>query len=136
MNIGLDIHGVIDKYPEIFSELSHKWSRNHKIHIVTGQPREDCLSRLKEWDIVYEAFYSIVDYNTSLGVHTWKRDDREGLWMDDGIWVRSKGDYALHVNLGMHFDDTLAYGKYFPSRCLFLLVTDAIKDHLSVLSEL
>jgi hypothetical protein len=38
MKIGLDIHGVIDLYPEYLSHLATVWiSKGYEVHIVTGQ---------------------------------------------------------------------------------------------------
>ena len=39
--IGLDIHGVIDKYPLLFKKLTNYWVNdlNCEVHIITDQER-------------------------------------------------------------------------------------------------
>lgn len=122
MNIGLDIHGVIDRHPEIFSNLSRHWaSLGHVIHIITGQSWETAVHKVEKANIVYHHHYSIVDYHKqSKDVKMWS--DENGWWMPDEDWNKSKGIYCKEANINIHFDDELQYAKHMPDTCTFVLV--------------
>jgi len=122
MNIGLDIHGVIDRHPEIFFSLSQHWaSLGYLIHIITGQSWETAVHKVEKANIVYHYHYSIVDYHKqSKDVKMWS--DNKGWWMPDEDWNKSKGNYCKEANIDIHFDDELQYAKYMPDTCTFVLV--------------
>lgn len=122
MKIGLDIHGVIDRYPNRFKIISKElYYRGHDIHILTGQERTKCENFLSEFEIKYTHFYSIIDFHKDVGTKMWDDDMRgEGWWLAEDVWNRSKGEYAKKVKLDIHLDDNLEYGRFFPETCLFL----------------
>ena len=121
MNIGIDVHGVIDADYELWARLTKDWrEQGHKIHIVTGQERKLVEPELIANKIQFDEFFSIVDSEVKKGTHTWTRSDKKGRWMDRDIWMRAKGDYAAMANLHVHFDDTAAYGEFFPMSCVFI----------------
>ena len=123
MRIGLDIHGVIDKYPELFRKLSKEWvAQGHLVHIITGQEWENAKLTVDDAGINYTHQFSIVDHHRELGTLMYKRSDKNGWWMESGLWVRSKGDYATSVGLDLHFDDNIEYAKYFPKSCTYIIV--------------
>lgn len=52
MRIGLDIHGVIDTFPDYFRELSYQAvTGGHEVHIITGQEWEKAYETVKEYGI-------------------------------------------------------------------------------------
>jgi len=123
MKIGLDIHGVIDAYPDLFCRLTKQWHNDgHGIYILTGQERDKTEGYLIEHDIYFDYFFSIVDHHKSIGTHMYSRSDTQGLWMDGKLWSKSKGDYADYVGLDVHFDDQKEYAQYFPETCTFVIV--------------
>ena len=123
LNIGLDVHGVIDRYPELFSTLTKLWQREgHVIHIITGQEWENVEPQVAKYDITYHNHYSIVDFHKSIGTRMWVRSDKEGWWMDRNSWNCSKGNYATYHGLNLHFDDTSIYANSFPEWCTFIHV--------------
>ena len=123
MNIGLDIHGVIDRYPEEFAKMSHEWhKKGYVIHILTGQERELAEPTVKEAGIHYDHFYSIVDHHKGMETPMYERTDKQGWWMDRETWLRSKGDYAKWAIINCHFDDSIEYAPYFPLYCTFVKV--------------
>jgi len=132
LKIGLDIHGVIDKYPDLFYKLTDKWSlEGHEIHIVTGQEWLIAREQIGKHAITYKHHFSMVDYHRNIGTHMYRRDDVDGWWMDREVWIESKGMYAGINGLDIHFDDQLEYAPYFPPTCTFVHV----KDHFDVVAK-
>lgn len=124
MNIGIDIHGVIDKYPGTFANLSFTWAGlGHDICIITGQEKEGVISKLKDFDITYHEIYSIIDYHKDKGSKMWNDDVRgKGWWIDEQKWIKTKGIIAKEIGLKIHFDDQIEYAPYFPEDCTFIWV--------------
>ena len=122
MKIGVDIHGVIDRYPIWFRLAINDWLiLGNEIHIITGQEEEKAKKILKRYQIQYTHFYSIVDFHKKIGTEMWL-DEKGTWWMDKDIWNASKGAYARSVNLDLHFDDSLVYCQYFPEDCTCIIV--------------
>ena len=122
MKIGIDVHGVIDKYPVQFSHMTTAWlSKGYEVHIITGQPLDDVMSILVDANIYYSHFYSIVECHMVKDTHMWK-DDNDTWWMAGDIWTPAKGKYAEEVGLDIHFDDSRSYCDYFPRDCSYVNV--------------
>jgi len=128
MNIGLDIHGVLDRYPEEFITLVTHWkNQGHKIYIITGQTWEMAEKSFEELphgfaEMSFNGHFSILDYHKEKGTHMWL--DTNGWWLNDEVWNSSKGKYARRMNIDVHFDDMLQYEPAFPISCKFFLVDD------------
>ena len=123
MKIGLDVHGVIDTYPKLFSKLSKEWiAKGWEVYILTGQEWKNAKKIVDDEMVKYTHHFSIIDYHKNLGTPMYTRSDKDGLWIDHKLWVRSKGDYASKVKLDIHFDDDSDYFKYFPRACTCILV--------------
>jgi len=122
MKIGLDIHGVIDIYPEFFRTFSfHLMTKGHEVFIVTGQKWEKAEPQVKNLNISYNSYFSIVDYHLQIKTPM-KQNYKNEWWMEDNIWNRSKGDFAKEVGLNIHFDDSRKYLQYFPDSCAYIWV--------------
>lgn len=123
MKIGLDIHGCIDLYPEIFSDMS--WSlkkEGHRVYIITGQEYEKVSPKIEKYHIGCDEIFSIVDYHKGMNTQPmWKGLDGTW-WMKDDVWVRTKGDFIKREGIDVHFDDSVEYAKYIPDTCTFVLV--------------
>lgn len=123
MKIGLDYHGVIDRYPVIFSELSKKWQlAGHKIHIVTGKEWEAVRKSLSQIDLCWDSGFSIVDYHLSMGTPMEKKEN--GWWMDADLWNKSKGEYCRREGLDLLLDNELRYADNLPETCCFIHVRE------------
>jgi hypothetical protein len=121
MKVGLDIHGVIDEHPEVFKELSQRWTdMGHEVHILTGDEWSKVRATVDDLGIIYHAHFSILDYWRAKDEPSLHLEDT-GWWMDRLLWNRSKGDYASRVGLDIHFDNDKAYIPYFVS-CSAVLV--------------
>lgn len=134
MKIGLDIHGVIDRFPRDFALLTKRWVEDfgHEVHIVTGAPLAEVSEQIK--GITYTHLFSIVDHHLSIGTPMEFR--KTGWWMADDVWKASKGNYASTVGLDVHLDDTLSYAASFPESCMFIYVDLEFADALWMLGNL
>ena len=131
MNIGFDIHGVIDTDPSFYSMLINKiHDDGHIIHIITGQEQAKVQDFLHDNEIYFDHFYSIVDYHKKINTPMYTRSDKNGWWMDGKLWRRSKGDYALYVELDIHIDDYYGYAEYFPPTCTYIVLAENGMDRL------
>ena len=121
MKIGIDFHGVIDTYPDIFAALSLKWiKKGYEVHILTGKEWGLIESKIKKFGISYTHHFSIVDHHLALGTLMEKRIN--GWWMQEEEWNKSKGDYAAKEQITLHFDNDLKYIQWFPETCSVVLV--------------
>jgi hypothetical protein len=121
MKIGIDLHGVIDIYPQLFSRLSKAWvKKGHQVHIITGKSYAESKKEVQAHQIVFTHFFSIFDYHQAKGTPMEKR--KTGWWMDQTLWDQSKGEYCTQEGIHVHFDNDLHYAKWFPSHCTFVWV--------------
>jgi len=136
MIYGFDIHGVIDTYPILFSSFSKKLkSEGHEIHIVTGRPRLECEQRVRDAGVVFDHFFSIVDYHIDNNEPSMYQKDGTW-WMDNNVWVRTKGYYAEEFGIDVHFDDSKEYLQHFPDTCSTVLVTENFIETFKIVTEM
>jgi len=124
MKIGLDIHGVIDKEPALFSKLSKDFiKREWEVHIITGQEDTKVLrDTLSEYGIAYIKIFSITTYHRHIGTKI--TYDKEGHpWMDEEVWNKSKAKYCSENKIDIHIDDSYIYGKYFKTTYIKFIKT-------------
>lgn len=114
LKIGLDIHGVCDARPEVFSVLSKLLvEAGHEVHILTGPKiTQKIHDELKSYGIHYTHIFSIADHNEQAGVDI-KWDDKGNPHMDPYAWDKTKGEYCAKHGIDLHFDDSDAYGYFF-----------------------
>lgn len=117
--LGLDVHGVIDSMPDIFSFLSQAIINNGgEVHIVTGCRWDKNLEKqLTDFGIKWTHKFSVYDYL--------KESDAEVIGkvqFPDGTiqkkfkneyWDLVKGQYCKENGIDLHIDDTLIYNNYF-----------------------
>ena len=116
--IGFDIHGVVDKFPDIFTTLGRIFvNAGIEVHIITGSPDGPMIqAELYKAGMIkgvhYTHFFSILDYNESLGNSV--QYDKYGYgWCDNDIWNKTKGEYCKNNNIDLMIDDSDEYHKYF-----------------------
>jgi hypothetical protein len=113
--LGLDIHGVIDTKPWMFSRLSKSViGTGGEVHIITGaHMTEELKTKLKdEYEMSWTHLFSIADHHKSIGTEMrYKKSNNP--WMDKDLWDRTKGDYCHEQGIMLHIDDTERYAKYF-----------------------
>lgn len=113
--ISLDLHGVISDMPEFFSFLTKTLiDAGCEVHIVTGGATEDDKKLLRDYNIKYTNFFSIVDYHKEMGTATSGLHPKYGFPMiSDEEWDKTKADYCRDNKIDLHIDDTLIYNNYF-----------------------
>lgn len=122
MKMGLDFHGVIDKYPGFFSELTKHWvTSSNEVHIITGSQKTKELEEelINRYRIYYTHFFSITDYHLSIGTPI-RFDEKSAPWMNEEIWNRTKAEYCLREGIDMHIDDSERYLRYFKTPYMLL----------------
>jgi hypothetical protein len=119
--LGLDFHGIIDKYPALFGTLSQLiMASGGQVYIITGHRAtpEFALS-LKQLGIEYTEILSVVDFNQRHGIEV-KYDENGNPWIDEEIWNSTKADLCKRYDIDLHVDDSEIYGKYFTGKTLYL----------------
>jgi hypothetical protein len=133
MRIGLDLHGVIDRFPREFAILTHRWVKvyRHHVHVVTGSPWKVAEPQVERCGICYTHSFSIVDYHREIGTPMVEKEN--GWWMEQDVWNRTKGDYAARVDLDVHFEDSLEYATWFPKTCTFVHIGQNFGEVLPII---
>ena len=124
MKVGLDFHGVCDLYPVDIARMSERLKdAGHDIIIITGQEISKIVPKILGLPalIKFDEIFSIVDYHKNLNTKMWL-DDKGTWWMDEALWVRTKGDYCNREKIDVHFDDTIEFGRYMPCFTTFVYV--------------
>ena len=118
MKVGFDVHGVMDKHPDLFNTLGTLFvSAGIEVHIITGSPAgpEVALELQRagmKLGINYTHFFSILDYHSYIGNDV-KYDKLGHGWMDNELWNKTKGDYCKREGIDLMIDDSDEYHKHF-----------------------
>lgn len=140
MKIGLDIHGVIDRDPKLFSELTHILiEKGHEVHVITGEEITDKLiNELNSYGINYNSIFSITSYHKSIGTHvSYYKNAEDGTpdlampLINPNKWDRTKADHAIRIGLDIHIDDSDVYGRFFPKEIHYIRYDSKIRDFIS-----
>jgi len=122
--LGLDWHGVIDKYPKIFKMLSRLiLLSGGEVHIITGHSWDNKFKRKlkKIWgtsDWNYK--FSITDYLTDKGL-PFEIGADSGKYFELSKWNSAKAIYCKKHNIDLMIDDSEEYGKHFKNIPYLLL---------------
>lgn len=136
IKIGLDVHGVINKDPDLFRRLTTHLRKNGvEIHILTGVEIGDLLLKeLSNIGVEYDHLFSITSYHKSIGTYiTYKNDDKTQPLIAPPKWNRSKADYAKKVGLHIHLDDSPLYKEYFHWSTQYVIYTDEVRRFLKTM---
>ena len=112
LKVGLDIHGVIDTYPERFKLLSNAlFNDGAEVHVITGVKRDDAIEKqLAQAGIQYTHYFSIVDSLEAQDAIRWE----DGLpYADDAKWNVAKRDYCDEQGIDFMIDDSPIYRETF-----------------------
>lgn len=119
IKISIDLHGVIDALPELFSFLSNSIiNSGGELHIVTGGSwTKEVEDQLNKNGIKWTHSFSVYDYllsvNTKVVGTVQFPDGTIQKKFEDGVWDSVKAEYCLKNNISLHIDDTLIYNDHF-----------------------
>jgi len=123
MKLGLDVHGVVDTFPEVFRKLAQSIiDAGGEVHIITGMTYEDAvkLEGFEELGVPYTHFFSIVEQLTEDGVKIdWLPYGDGGRllpYAPNEFWDPAKANYCDRVGIDMLIDDSAVYGEHFDDR--------------------
>ncbi len=118
IRIGLDFHGVVDRYPEYFSRFTHLAKQmGMEIYIITGGPKKVVDRFLQEHNIVYKELFAILDYYDAQGMVEYF--DNGEYKVPDILWNRAKGEYCAEKHITIHIDDSKEYADWFSTPFCF-----------------
>jgi len=113
MKIGIDYHGVLDKYPKFFKVFIESMrAKDNLIYIITGAPMSDFTQDPSVRGITYDYFYSITDDLISTSI-PYEIDEKGHNKFDDALWNTAKALYCSKNEIDMMIDDSEIYGKFF-----------------------
>lgn len=135
MNVGLDIHGVIDADPEFFLKFANDiTSDGGKVFIITGHPiNEDLIHELEVLGFHKKMYYkilSIQDHLDAFNVHVEGLDKYGRNHYDDHEWDVCKAYFCDNYDIDVHIDDTFRYFKHFKENIIFGLYHDGGIEYL------
>lgn len=135
MRIAFDVHGVIDKYPEIICPMMALLKKmGNKICILSGPTEiliKKDLEEMKFFDVCpgipsWTNIYSVVEFLRESGVFTWK-DDKGDVWADEQSWWDSKAKICQKWEIDYMIDDSEKYRSAFDLiDCEFIHINELI----------
>lgn len=126
--LGLDVHGVIDVEPELFSELSRRIIEGGgEVHIITGGAwTPEFEQEVRGHGVSWTHHFSVYDHLLSLNMRTQGEvkfpDGKIQKKFIDGVWDPTKGKYCEDNSIDLHIDDTVAYREYFSTPFLLHII--------------
>ncbi len=125
MKIGFDVHGTIDKNPEVFKPMMKALLKvNHEICIISGPPKDQILKELKKLGLIenyhYRKIYSVVDFLLKYSDAKMIQDEKGHWWCEDYYWWESKGEICNYYNVEVIYDNEIKYSYDMPNSTKFL----------------
>jgi hypothetical protein len=117
MIIGMDVHGVLNKFPErILPFLEALIKSRHKVVIISGPPKEHIIQEITKLGLIkgihYHGVVSVVDYLKESNCSMWQ-DENGRWWAPETNWWSTKASICSLNNVDIHFDDSIEYKKDF-----------------------
>ena len=116
MKIGIDLHGVLDKHPELMKPLMASLIKEHEVWIISGPPLKQIYDELDNLgykkDTHYHLVMSVVGYLQSRGIAMWQ-DEKRNWWSDEKEWWSSKAKICGMLSIDILLDDSKKYAPYF-----------------------
>jgi len=116
MRIGIDLHGVLDKYPEKFKPMLKMFEKmDIEVCVVSGPPEDKVEIELEKsgfepWD--FTDIYSVVDFLSERGVE-FDMTDPENPFCDDNMWWDAKARICRDYKIDLLIDDSKKYRPAF-----------------------
>ena len=117
MKLGIDIHGVLDKHPEIIKPLMEMFIKSgNTVYIISGSPINKIFKELKELRCIalkhFHYAISIIDFLKSKGVK-FRVDGGGNWWCDEDTWWESKARICNELKIDVLIDDSKKYKPHF-----------------------
>ena len=134
MRIGIDLHGTLDKVPELFNLIINDYLEDgHEVYIISGSEKEKIKKELERFNINVTDIYSCIDFLKQKNISYWYDKNKE-FWCSENIWWESKANLCFENKINILIDDKREYQKYFtinhPTK--FILfdnnITESIKN--------
>ena len=131
MKLGLDFHGVIDKYPFLAIELSNyiTLKKLGEVHIITGVPyseeKEAELLNLnmgrKWWTNYFSIEDSLIEKEADFEIINGSK------YFKSELWNSEKAIYCQDNGIDLHIDDSEEYLEHFTTP--YFLLNDQSPKH-------
>lgn len=127
----LDLHGVIDAYPEFFGPLTQSLIKDGwEITIATGSHilENEIEKELKNYGVAYTHLFSIADYHRDNKTTGMWYDHKGDPWVSDEDWDKTKAEYCKKNNILFCIDDTARYANYFETPFAYMSIQKSNKQ--------
>lgn len=127
IKIGVDLHGVLDKYQDLLKPLCKAVvAHGVEVHVITGPPSEQAIEELSRAGysktVHYTHIHSVVDYLQEQETEMWQDGDGNW-WASEQDWWASKAEICEDFNISVMIDNSPEYEGYFrKSKTVFILV--------------
>lgn len=117
--LGLDLHGVVDVLPEVFSFMTNAIvNSGGEVHILTGGSwTPELEEQVRKYGIKWTHTFSVYDHLIEIGAETTGEvqfpDGTIQKKFNNEDWDHVKSNYCRDNNISLHLDDTLIYNDYF-----------------------
>ena len=113
LKVGIDFHGVIDTFPEMFKQLAYALVKDGaEVHVVTGQQKDEAIENtLLQAGIRYTHYFSIVDHLIERGVPVEWVDGQP--YANKDLWDSAKAEYCKAQGIDFMIDDSPVYREAF-----------------------
>lgn len=143
IRLGLDMHGVIDVAPKLFSNIACAMlERGNEVYIVTGREVADELlvelracNMINDGGLLYTDILSITSYQKQLGTPVcYLKDDPTQPMMDPKIWNQSKAILCGAAGIDIMIDDSSLYEPFFRDiKTQYMIFTSAMQEMLNLI---
>ncbi len=137
IKIGLDLHGVINKDPNFFSNLSIMlMNRGNEVYIITGEEDSEKLrNEINKYNIKYTDVFSVTTYRKEAGYKvSYLNGDKTQPMMDEMVWNTSKAVICFENKIDIMIDDSLIYCQYFKNTdTQYIVYNEQVREFLKML---
>lgn len=124
MKIAFDIHGTLDKDPEILLPMMKALMKTSTIYIISGPPLTEVLNHLAKLNCEflkhYDKAFSVVDFIRTSGVEMEQHEN--GSWYcDEENWWKSKARMCSYYEIDILIDNDIKYKEWLQVNTKFIL---------------
>lgn len=119
--VSLDLHGVIDHDIEFFREMANDIiTIGGKVFVISGSSMKELEEQIELLRFPHTELFSVTDFLIDKCGERYVLDKYGRPSFDIEVWNSGKAelikdlDWSRDIEVTHHYDDTLAYRKYFP----------------------